>query len=203
MKTTKDFYNTTALDWAAKWYSDESMLPCLRDFVGRFSSTPRILDLCCGTGHESRRMKQLGADVTGLDFSERCIEIAREKNPDIKFYVDDMLNDYSYLGQFDGIAVIAGLVHLPNAKLPQAFRFMSKVLDAGGLLLLVVRDGTGKLEQQSFRTIDGDEYDRDFYAHTLDELKAYSADLFLFAEEILPDGDDIWSQYLFIRSNML
>lgn len=27
------------------------------------------------------------------------------------FVVGDMLNDYSYLGKFDGCAVIAGLVH--------------------------------------------------------------------------------------------
>lgn len=200
MKNTRDFYDKTAHEWADTWYADESMLPCLRDFIGRFQDPPKILDLCCGAGYESRRMKQLGAIVTGLDFSEVSIRIARERNPDIEFYVEDMLNDYAHIGKFDGIAVIAGLVHIPNAKLSRAFLSMSKVLDAGGLLLLVVREGTGKRVQQSYVTIDDEKYDRDFYAHTLDELKAYSDGLFVFVEEALPDEHDVWKRYLFMRS---
>ncbi len=196
MKGVKDFYNKTAREWADQWYADESLLPCLRDFIGRFSDPPRILDLCCGAGYESRRMKRLGAEVTGLDFSEESIRIARERNPDIRFYLGDMRGDYSSIGRFDGIAVIAGLVHLPNAELPGAFLSMSKVLEQNGLLLLVVRDGTGKREQ-SHVTIDGEEYDREFYRHTLDELKTCSAGLFAFAAEILPDEQDVWKRYLF------
>lgn len=81
------------------------------------------------------RMKKMGAIVTGLDFSKESILIAKDRNPDIKFVVEDMLNDYSYLGKFDGCAVIAGLVHLPNEKLTEAFDRIHKVLNENGYLL--------------------------------------------------------------------
>lgn len=199
MKDTKCFYDKTASEWADKWYADESMLPCLREFIGRLPRSPKILDLCCGAAYESKRMKQVGADVTGLDFSEVSIRIARERNPGIIFHVEDMLKDYSYIGKFDGIAVIAGLVHIPNEELSRAFSSMWTVLNKGGLILPVVQSGTGKSALQSIVTIDGEEYDRAFYSHTLDELKTYSNGLFTFVGEILPDDEDSWKNYLFMR----
>lgn len=54
MKVTKDFYNQTAKEWADKWYEDESLLPYLQQFINYLPQNPRILDLCCGAGYESK-----------------------------------------------------------------------------------------------------------------------------------------------------
>ena len=40
----------------------------------------------------------------------KSLLIAREKNPSITFYNDNLLNDYSYIGKVDAIVRIAGLV---------------------------------------------------------------------------------------------
>lgn len=197
MKDTKDFYNKTASEWANNWYKDEALLPYLKEFIKYLPQNPRILDLCCGAGYESMRMKKLGADVTGLDFSEESIRIAKERNLDIKFVVGDMLNSYSYLGKFDGCAVIAGLVHLPNEKLSKAFEQIDKVLNDNGFLFIAVRDGIGKSEKSSYTTIDGEDYDRDFYLHTLEELKLYSLGRFEFVKEILIEKETSWKYYIF------
>ncbi|ERI93361.1 methyltransferase domain protein [Clostridiales bacterium oral taxon 876 str. F0540] len=197
MKGTKDFYNKTAPEWANKWYEDESLLPYLKEFINYLPKKPRILDLCCGAGYESMRMKKLGADVTGLDFSEESIKIAKERNSDIKFVVEDMLNDYSYLGKFDGCAVIAGLVHLPNEKLSREFEQIHKILDNGGFLFIAVKDGVGKNEKSSYTTIDTEQYDRDFYMHTLEELKLYSSTKFDFVKELLFEESSPWKYYIF------
>lgn len=197
MKNTKDFYNKTALEWANKWYENEASLPYLREFINYLPSNPCVLDLCCGAGYESMRMKKLGANVTGLDFSEESIRIAKERNPDVKFIVEDMLNDYSYLGKFDGCAVIAGLVHIPNEKLSKVFEQISRVLNDNGILFVGVRDGVGKSAKSSFTTIDGEEYDRDFYLHTLEELKLYSLEKFDFISEITIDKESSWKYYIF------
>lgn len=45
-------------------------------------------------------------------------------------------------------------------------------------MLVVVKDGSGKIEQQSSVIIDGQEYDREFYAHCLNELVKYSRGIF-------------------------
>lgn len=198
MKNTKDFYNITAKQWADKWYDDETMLPCLREFVSILPQNPHVLDLCCGAGYESMRMQKLGAEVIGLDFSEDSIGIARKRNPEIVFHIDDMLNDYSYIGKFDGVAAIAALVNLPNDHLQQAFQMIYKVLNENGFLLVVVQDGTGRREQSS-ATIDGEEYDRDFYYHTLEELIQYSHGIFEFVKEINPEVNSKWKNYIFSR----
>lgn len=200
MKNTKDFYNKTAMEWADKWYSDETLFPYLKEFVNYLPQKPCVLDLCCGAGYESMRLKRLGAKVTGLDFSEDSIKIAKERNSDISFVVEDMLNDYSYLGKFDGCVVIAGLVHLPNDKLAKAFKQINKILKENGLLFVVVKDGKGKDSKLSCKTIDGEIYDREFYLHTLEELKLSSVNNFDFIRELLFDKESSWKYYIFRKS---
>lgn len=139
----------------------------------------------------------MGAKVTGLDFSEESIRIAKERNPDIKFVIGDMLNDYSYLGKFDGCAVIAGLVHLSNEKLSKAFEQIYKVLKDKGIFFIVVGEGIGKSAKSSYTNIDGEDYDRDFYLHTLEELKLHSLGKFVFVNEIIIEKDTSWKYYIF------
>lgn len=200
MKNTKDFYDKTAKEWADKWYEDDTMIPYLREFFSYLPQNPRVLDLCCGAGYESMRMQKLGAEVTGVDFSEESISLAKEKNQGINFVVEDMLNDYSYLGKFNGCAVIAGLVHLPNEKLAKAFDMIGKVLHEDGFLFLAIREGTGKNLKSSYTSIDGEDYDRDFYLHTLEEMKIYSYGRFNFVKEILPDEESLWKYYIFKKA---
>lgn len=200
MNDTKDFYNKTAREWADTWYEDEALLPYLKEFINYLPQNPRILDLCCGAGYESMRMQKLGANVTGLDFSEESIRIAKELNPNINFFIDDMLNDYSYLGKFDGCVVIAGLVHLPNDKLSKAFDQINKILYDDSFIFIVVKDGSGKSLKSSYTTIDGKDYDRNFYLHTLEELKLYSEGKFLFVKELLMEEKSSWKYYIFKNS---
>ncbi|HAN20313.1 MAG: hypothetical protein A2Y15_08355 [Clostridiales bacterium GWF2_36_10] len=203
MKGIKDFYNKTANEWSEKWYRDESMLPYLIKFFKHLPSKPKVLDLCCGAGYESMRMQKLGADVTGIDFSEVSIHIAKEHNPQIKFVVDNILNDYTYLGKFDGCTVIAGFIHLSSEQLELAFDRIYNILSDKGYLFIVIRNGSGKSKSSSYVTIDGVEYDRDFYLHTLDELKEHSQGKFEFITELFPDKNSCWKYYIFkyIKSN--
>lgn len=200
MKNTKNFYNKTASDWASRWYDDKEMLPYLKEFFCCLPENPRVLDLCCGAGYDSKTMKEFGADVVGLDFSEESIKIARERNPKIKFVIEDMLNDYSYLGKFDGCVVIAGLVHLPNEKLSIAFERIYNILNDNGFLFVAVKEGSGKNKKSSYTEIDGEKYDRDFYLHTIEELKLYSSKKFEFINEIVFDKSSIWKYYIFKKS---
>lgn len=200
MKNTKDFYNKTALEWASRWYDDKEILPYLKEFFCYLPENPRVLDLCCGAGYDSRTMKEFGAEVVGLDFSEESIKIARERNPEIKFVIENMLNDYSYLGKFDGCVVIAGLVHIPNEKLNIAFERIYNILNDNGFLFVAVKDGTGKNEKSSYTEIDGEKYDRDFYLHTIEELKLYSSKKFEVINEIIFDKSSIWKYYIFKKT---
>lgn len=197
MKGIKDYYNKTAQAWADRWYGDDELLPYLKIFLTYLPERPRVLDLCCGAGYESMRLSKLGAVVTGLDFSEESIRIARERNPHLTFVVYDMLEDYSFLGAFDGVACLAGLVHIPDEKLAAALGNIHKVLKTGGVLFAAVRDGTGKDDASSCFVVDGATYDRAFYLHTREELARAAAGLFDFVREIIMDGQPQWRFYVF------
>lgn len=196
MKTTLDYYNKTATEWEKRGYQKDGELPCLSEFVQSFPKGSRFLDLCCGCGYESQRIRELGYAVVGIDFSEECLEIARRHNPDIPFYQDNLLNDYSYIGKVDAVILIAGLVHIENAQLETAFFNMEHVLNENGMLFISVCGGEGKVSEWSLTTIDGEEYDRNFIAHTLDELIAASAQSFSFVTEVGAD-DSSWHNYIF------
>lgn len=200
MKGVREFYDRTAGQWAEKWYADDAMLPLLRRFMEYLPERPRVLDLCCGAGYESMRLARLGAQVTGIDLSPESIAIAREKNPDIRFFVGDMREDYRHIGAMDGLACIAGLVHLPAEELGVAFERMAQALASGGYALLVVRDGEGRLETQSRAVIDGEEYDRAFFGHSLAELERRADGMLEFVEEI-PDAEpSVWRNYVFRKA---
>lgn len=198
-KNVRDFYNKTVQQWAEKFYTDAEGIPVLTNFMNGLPYVSRVLDLCCGAGYDSMRLAQMGASVVGIDLSEESVAIAKERNPNISFYVDNMLDDYSYIGKVDAIICMAGLVHISVEKLRTAFEQMARVMDAGGFVLLNIRYGEGRVDQMSDVVVDGEEYDRSFYAHTLEELIEYSIGLFAY-DHVIEDSDKtIWVNYVFKR----
>lgn len=199
MRGVQEYYDKTAAEWAANGYDDQAYLPCLDEFLSLLPPGGRVLDLCCGAGYETGRIRERGFDALGLDFSGESLKIARERNPDIPFYQGDMLEDYSCVaGMVDGILLSAGLVHVETADLPRAFAQMAKVVKPGGYVLASIREGSGKLDEWSLRKIDGEQYDRNFIAHTLDEVTQAAKGLFAYRRE-LPSDMPIWRQLLFAR----
>ena len=191
MKSLIDYYDDYAEMWAERWYNNETLLPYLKQFIELLPKKAKVLDLCCGAGYESMRLKNLGANVIGADLSEKSIEIARKHNPTIEFYVKDMLKSYKDLGTFDGLACVAGLVHLPENQLELAFKNMNEVLKDNGYLFIVVRNGdriTKSIE------VDRQEYAREFYCYTLDKIKLYSEKYFQFVKELEQNED--WRFYI-------
>lgn len=192
----KEFYDKTAASWAERGYPDEAEPVCMEEFCALLPEGGRVLDLCCGAGYESFRLRRRGFKPVGLDFSGESLNIARARNPEISFYQGNMLESYPQVGQMDGIICIAGLVHVETPDLPLAFRRMGEVLKPGGYLLASVRYGTGKMEERSATEIDGQTYDRNFIAHNEEELRAAMGEGFTLVREMSSDLK-IWAYYLF------
>lgn len=192
----KEFYDKTAAHWAERGYQDEAEPACMDEFCALLPAGGRVLDLCCGTGYESFRLRRRGFRPVGLDFSGESLAIAREKNPDVSFFQGNMLESYPQAGPVDAIICIAGLVHVETPDLPLAFRRMAEALKPGGYLLLSVRYGTGKMAERSISEIDGETYDRNFIAHNEEELAAAMGESFTLVRE-MPSNLKIWAYYLF------
>src|SRR5262249_29219246 len=86
-------WNALADDWRVQVGDDGDSNrrlnsdPVLWEFAGDVRGLA-VLDAGCGTGYLSRKLRDKGAVVTGVDFAERMIEIARAGHPDIDFRVD-------------------------------------------------------------------------------------------------------------------
>ena len=74
--------------------------------------------------------------MTGIDFSQMMIEIARRKNPDIDFRVDSC-SELSGLDDAVFDMVIANYVLMDAPDLLATMRSFSRVLKAGGTAILV------------------------------------------------------------------
>src|SRR5258705_1600853 len=90
---TRDFWDRVADDWRIQvgHTGDTNRIlnsdPVLWAFAGNVAGLA-VLDAGCGSGYLSKQLCNRGARVTGIDFSERMIPIARADYPDIDFRVD-------------------------------------------------------------------------------------------------------------------
>lgn len=74
----------------------------------------RILDLGCGTGHLTAKIAESGAQVVGLDPSERMLAQARDAYPKLELHQGDG-RDFSFPEPFDAVFTNATLHWIPEA----------------------------------------------------------------------------------------
>ena len=90
----------------------------------------RVLDACCGTGDLAIAARARGADVVGLDFSERMLERARGKDAGIEWVRGDMLALPFDDGSFDAVTVGFGVRNVDD--LEAGLRELRRVVRPGG-----------------------------------------------------------------------
>jgi demethylmenaquinone methyltransferase / 2-methoxy-6-polyprenyl-1,4-benzoquinol methylase len=93
----------------------------------------RVLDACCGTGDLAVVAREAGAgSVVGVDFSERMLERARRKAPDLEWVQADVLALPFEDGSFDSAVVGFGVRNVED--LEAGIRELRRVLRPGGRL---------------------------------------------------------------------
>jgi demethylmenaquinone methyltransferase/2-methoxy-6-polyprenyl-1,4-benzoquinol methylase len=93
----------------------------------------RVLDACCGTGDLAVAARKAGAgDVVGVDFSERMLDRARRKAPELEFVQADVLALPFEDASFDSAVVGFGVRNVED--LEAGIRELRRVLRPGGRL---------------------------------------------------------------------
>lgn len=115
----RDSYNRNAEEWVNKYSLNSythshlekpAMLSVLGDIKGK-----NIICIGCGSGEEANLLYERGANIVGFDMSEELITVAKEKFPNIEFYVGDA-EDFVLEKKFD-IAFASFVAHyFPNYK---------------------------------------------------------------------------------------
>lgn len=94
-----------------------------------------ILDGCCGTGDIARFVKEIQplAEVTGVDFSENMLNIAKAKVKNVHFMQGDITSTNFPDNSFDAIIVGFGLRNISNPE--RALYEIHRILKPGGKFL--------------------------------------------------------------------
>ncbi len=131
----------------ARWWSDyfgegnDFHLKLIAPSVERLldvRSSEAVLDVACGNGAFSRRLADLGARVTGVDFSSAFIDCARERTGDyegrVTYHVIDATDDtqLASLGHHAFDAAVANMALMDMADIEPLARSLPALLKPNG-----------------------------------------------------------------------
>jgi len=144
-------------------------LPTVRRLLAGQIEGREVLDLACGTGYYSRKLKQWGAArVVGVDVSQAMIAQAREAEAREKAGIEYLLADAAVLPVLGAFDLATAMYLLHYAETPEAMRCMCRNiavnLKSSGKLVALLPEpdyvmGKGETERYGFtyRLVAGDQ----------------------------------------------
>lgn len=105
-------------------------------------STPRVLEIGCGTGNLTRRLAEHGATVTAVDINADMLAVARAKLGDMSPQVElgEMaaveIADRFPAGSFDAVAATLVLSEMSEEERAYVLRAAHRVLRPGGRIVV-------------------------------------------------------------------
>jgi SAM-dependent methyltransferase len=158
MNQTLTYYNENAKTLAPR-YESADVAKLWRDLTTTYPAGSRLLELGCGSGRDAAYLTRQGYKVTAVDGSAAMLEAARASHPEL----GDSLLQLALPallpfadGSFDGVMLIAVLMHLDRDAIAQVLAEACRVLKSDGRLFVSVplvrddvapseRDGKGRL----------------------------------------------------------
>lgn len=196
----KSTYDLIAEDWHKDHLNDDWWKVVTDQFISLCRVGDHVLDVGCGSGIKSKYLSDHGLKVTGIDISDKMVEIAKREFPQCEFKALDMNKVDSLNMTFDHVFAQAALLHIPRKEMEQTLKNLLKVLKPGGYLYVGVKDKKpGKGDEGVLIEDDyGYTYSRFFSYHSLPELKKYFSDLNLkiILENITERGRATWVQII-------
>lgn len=109
-------------------------IKCYKPFTSHLSPLT-FLDLCTGTGDLAGILKEKypQAKVIGIDFSEKMLDIARKKHPNVEFLQADITNLPLEDESFDLCTISFGLRNIENME--QSLKEIYRVLKPDGVFV--------------------------------------------------------------------
>ncbi|MFO0703671.1 MAG: methyltransferase domain-containing protein [Patescibacteria group bacterium] len=151
IEITKITYNNNAAKYFEKQQPISATQSDIDKYISLLPQTPKVLDLGCGVGRDSEYFCQKGCQVTGIDFSEEMLCLAKKNVKKAKFEIRDIRNiDYPQ-SEFDGVWAMASLLHISYADIGNVFKNVSRILKVNGIFFVSVMEGKSqKLESHKY-----------------------------------------------------
>ena len=135
-ETVKAGYNQIADRYLAQRTADSEDVRLLDDFIELLSPHAKVLDAGCGAGFPISSSLADLFDVTGVDFSEAQIELAKKNIPNANFICEDMTKLDFPENTFDGICSYYAIIHIPREEHQALLANFHRMLNTGGIALL-------------------------------------------------------------------
>ena len=144
---TRQAYNLAAQKYHDLFHNEmnekEYDRKLLDSFAARFNKDSLICDAGCGpSAHIGRYLFEKGIKVVGVDISEKCVELARINNPEMKFECADISSMPFDENTFDGLISYYSIINTPKIYVNKIFAEFRRVLKPDGFLLVAVKAGT-------------------------------------------------------------
>ena len=144
------FYSRGAEKFKEK-YSEEKIDPDYMEMIEDFAEKTgagKILDAGCGPGRDSKILTEKGFKVTGIDLSERMIEIAEQKKG--KYHRMDVRDLEFQDEKFDGVLANQLIIFFDGEEREKAFRELERVLKPGGTIFLGLKKGEKPFKRERY-----------------------------------------------------
>ncbi len=113
-------------------------------FLSKLTPRSTILDVGCVAGRDSIYFASKGHKITGVDLSEKLLNIAKVKAQQITFLKQD-IRKFNFKSQsFDAIWACAVLLHLDREEVPAVLDKFNTLLKPKGILYVQVKQGEGE-----------------------------------------------------------
>ena len=148
-------------DRNAQSYSESNQNP--EDFIDEFleylqnGNGKVVLDLGSGPGVNAGYMHSRNLQVIGIDLSEKMVEYAKSRYPNIEFRLGDMTKLPFPASSFDGILASYSLIHLTKDAVASVLARLYEILRPGGIIYLSVQSGNSTQGFFSHPLIPGDQ----------------------------------------------
>lgn len=144
LRNTRDVYERRAREFDRERTKTLFERPWLERFCASLNAGARILDLGCGSGEPiARYLIAKGFAVTGVDFSEALLALARERFPGQRWIHCD-LRELALNARYDAIIAWHSLFHLTPVQQRLALPRIVSHLEDGGRLMATLAPEAGE-----------------------------------------------------------
>lgn len=201
----KNTYNLIAKDWHEQSIPDDWWIEGTNSFISLLPKGASVLDVGCAGGVKAQYLVEHGLNLTGIDFSEKMIEIAKERVPEATFFVHDMKEIDTLEEMYDGIYLSAVVFHVPKNELVALLRKIAKRLKNGGYIYIAVKEKRENEQEEEVKVENelGYTYERFFAYFTTEEIARYLmlAGLHLTTAMLTTAGRRNWIQLIGKKEN--
>lgn len=142
----REGYNAIARQYLASRTGDSEDVSLLGELADRLPRGAKVLDAGCGAGVPVTRVLSQFFEVTGVDFAESQLQLARELVPGASFLLKDMRELDFADSSFDAICSYYALIHVPRESHAPILRNFYRMLRPSGVVLLCM--GSSDVEEE-------------------------------------------------------